>query len=94
MFVAYMAGQADLTIKANNSYYAYVNGVSVRNGYRNSPDFTSIMLSCGLNNLTIIAENLDQNSTSGGLIFRIFQNDGYLPTCSNNGRYNYNSCSC
>lgn len=68
-----MAGTADVSIKANNSYFAYLNGVSIRAGYKNQTDSTSITLLCGLNNLTIKVENTSPNATSSGLVFKIHQ---------------------
>jgi hypothetical protein len=94
LFYARWTGQTELTIKANNSYYAYLNGVSIRAGYRNQVETTSIALSCGLNNLTIKVENNDTNVITSAVIFRIYQNDAYMPTCNANGFYNYSSCSC
>lgn len=94
LFHSTMAGQADIQIKANNTYYAYMNGISVKAGYKYQLDQASIYLSCGLNNLTIKVENTDVNATSSGLIFRVSRSDGYIPTCSSNGYYNYSSCAC
>jgi len=88
-------GPVDISIKANNTYYAFLNGVSIRTGYKYQSESTTVMLSCGLNNLTIKAENTDSNAISSGLIFRINQFDYMaITTCNNNGFFNYSTCSC
>lgn len=94
IFIAPYAAQGELNIKANNSYYAYVNGISVRAGSKNLSESTAIRLSCGINNLTIKVENTDPNATTSGVAFRIYQQDSLIPTCTNNGFYNYSSCAC
>jgi hypothetical protein len=34
LFYSPYSGMGDLSIKANNTYYAYLNGISVRAGYK------------------------------------------------------------
>ena len=54
MFYARLSGSATLYVMSNSSYYSYINGVSVRSGYKYlTTDQTQISLRCGLNNLTI-----------------------------------------
>ena len=73
IFHARFSTPANLYIKANNTFYAYVNGVSVKAGIKYESTYTSIRLACGLNNLTIQVENKDPLATSSGLVFLISQ---------------------
>jgi hypothetical protein len=94
LFYGRWVESANLMIRANNTYYAYMNGLIVKTGSKNTTDSTSINVQCGLNNFTVIVENNDTNATSSAVIFRIYANEAYIPTCTTNGFFNYSTCSC
>lgn len=81
-----------LYVKANNTFCAYLNDVSVLTGWTFDTYTTSVNIPCGLNNLTFKVENTDPNATSSGLIFQLAIADA--SACSTNGYYNYDICSC
>lgn len=92
LFYARFSSTAGLQIKANNTFYAYVNGVIVKAGIKYEASYTSVWLACGLNNLTIQVENKDPLATSSGLVFLISQSENY--NCGSSGFYNTDICAC
>jgi hypothetical protein len=94
LFYGISVGSAYLYMKANNTYYVYINGVSISSGTKYTAANIYLPFSCGLNNLTITVENNDISATSSGLNFRISVPDSPWINCNTNSYYSYPSCTC
>lgn len=92
VFYARFSTSATLHLKANNTFYAYLNGVIIRAGTKYETTAINILTACGLNNLTIQVENKDPIAISSGLVFAIYQAENY--NCGTNGYYNPDTCAC
>jgi len=86
---------AILSITAQSTFSAYLNGVLVATGSYPTISSISISLTCGQNNLTVVA-TVTAAATPAALIFSITQDQTNCYICNGNpgAYYNHTTCSC
>lgn len=87
---------ATLSITADDTFTAYLNGVLVGTGNNWPTIYTfNVSVKCGFNNLTVIAIN-SVPQTPAALIFSVAQDQSNCYSCSNSvyTYYNREACQC